>query len=138
VSKSSVSRRFVALASAQLTTWLARPLDDLEVRIVFLDGLHFRDHVVLLVLGVDAKGQKHVLALHEGTTENATVCKGLLADLRDRGLDVDRAVLFVIDGGSGLRKAIRETSGQVALLKLPLSSRHPWGRSFKRGGRLVA
>ena len=46
VSKSSVSRRFVALTSAQLTTWLSRPLDDLDVRIVFLDGLHFRDHVV--------------------------------------------------------------------------------------------
>src|SRR5262249_10184463 len=71
VAKSSVSRRFVALTSAQLSTWLARSLADLAVRIVFLDGLHFRDHVVLLALGVDAQGQKHVLALREGTTENA-------------------------------------------------------------------
>jgi putative transposase len=117
VSKSSVSRRFVALTSAQLTTWLGRPLDDLDVRIVFLDGLHFRDHVVLLALGVDAQGQKHVLALREGTTENATVCKGLVADLRDRGLDLERAVLFVIDGGTGLRKAIRETGGPTAVVQ---------------------
>ena len=109
VSKSSVSRRFVALTSAQLTTWLSRPLADLEMRIIFLDGLHFRDHVVLLALGVDIEGQKHVLALREGTTENATVCKSLLADLRDRGLDLDRAVLVVIDGGTGLRRALRET-----------------------------
>jgi putative transposase len=116
VSKSSVSRRFVALTSAQLTTWLSRPLADLDVRIVFLDGLHFRDHVVLLALGVDAQGHKHVLALREGTTENATVCKSLLADLRDRGLDLDRAVLFVIDGGTGLRKAIRETCGPTAIV----------------------
>jgi putative transposase len=117
VSKSSVSRRFVALTSAQLTTWLARPLADLEVRIVFLDGLHFRDHVVLLALGVDAQGQKHVLALREGTTENATVCKGLLADLRERGLDLDQAILFVIDGGTGLRKAIRDTCGRRAVVQ---------------------
>ena len=117
VSKSSVSRRFVALTSTQLTTWLSRPLDDLDVRIIVLDGLHFRDRVVLLALGVDAHGQKHVLALREGTTENATVCKGLLADLRERGLALERAVLFVIDGGTGLRKAIRETCGPTAVVQ---------------------
>jgi putative transposase len=117
VSKSSVSRRFVALTSAQLTTWLSRPLDALDVRIICLDGLHFRDHVVLLALGVDSQGQKHVLALREGTTENATVCKSLLADLRERGLDLERAVLFVIDGGTGLRKAIRETCGPTAVVQ---------------------
>src|SRR5262245_28998534 len=92
VSKSSVSRRFVALTSTQLTTWLSRPLDDLDVRIIVLDGLHFRDRVVLLALGVDAHGHKHVLALREGTTENATVCTGFLADLRERCLDLERAV----------------------------------------------
>ena len=80
VSKSSVSRRFVALTSAQLTTWLAQPLDGLEVRIILIDGLHFRDHVILVALGVDSQGRKHVLALCEGTTENATVCKVGRAD----------------------------------------------------------
>ena len=116
VSKSSVSRRFVALTSAQLTTWLAQPLDEHDIRIVFIDGLHFRDHVILIALGVDAHGQKHVLALREGTTENATVCKALLADLRERGRDLDRPVLFVIDGGTGLRKAIREAGGAPAVV----------------------
>ena len=116
VSKSSVSRRFVALTSAQLATWLARPLDDVDVRIVFLDGLHFREHVILLALGVDSQGQKHVLALHEGTTENATVCRALLTDLRARGLDLDRPMLVVIDGGGGLRKALRETCGATAVV----------------------
>src|SRR5207245_7295096 len=53
VSKSSVSRRFVALTSAQLTTWLAQPLDGLDVRIILIDGLHFRDHVIVVALGVD-------------------------------------------------------------------------------------
>ena len=116
VSKSSVSRRVVALTSAQLATWLARPLADVDVRIVFIDGLHFREHVILLALGVDSQGQKHVLALHEGTTENATVCRALLTDLRARGLDLDRPMLVVIDGGGGLRKALRETCGATAVV----------------------
>ena len=116
VSKSAVSRRFVALTSARLMTALAAPLDALDIRIVLIDGLHFRDHVILLAVGVDVQGTKHVLALREGTTENATVCKALLADLRERGLDLDRPTLFIIDGGTGLRKAIRETSGALGLV----------------------
>src|SRR5579871_1030668 len=77
VSKSSVSRRFVALTSAQLATWLARPLDDLAVRVFIIDGLHSRDHVVVLAPGVGSQGQKHVLALCAATTENATVGKAI-------------------------------------------------------------
>jgi transposase-like protein len=116
ISKSAVSRRFVALTSHKLTTWMAAPLDGLDIRLLFIDGLHFRDRMILLVLGLDSQGVKHVLGLREGRTENATVCKGLLADLRQRGLDLDRPVLFIIDGGTGLRKAIRESCGDVALV----------------------
>jgi transposase-like protein len=115
-SKSAVSRRFVALTSHRLTTWLAAPLDGLDIRVLFIDGIHFREHVILIVLGLDAQGVKHVLGLREGTTENATVCKALLAELRQRGLDLDRPALFIIDGGTGLRKAIREACGAVALV----------------------
>lgn len=116
ISKSAVSRRFVALTSNKLTTWMAAPLDGLDIRVLFIDGLHFRDPVILLVLGLDSQGVKHVLGLREGTTENGTVCKALLADLRQRGLDLDRPALFIIDGGTGLRKAIRESCGDVALV----------------------
>ena len=116
VAKSSVSRRFVALTRARVTAWLAQPLDGLDVRVVLIDGLHFRDHVILLALGIAADGHKHVLALREGTTENATVCKALLSDLRERGLDLDQPTLFIVDGGTGLRKAIREHCGRAALV----------------------
>jgi putative transposase len=116
VAKSSVSRRFVALTRARLTAWLAQPLDELDVRVVLIDGLHFRDHVILLALGIAADGQKHVLALREGTTENAAVGKALLTDLRDRGLDLDRPLLFIVDGGTGLRKAIRAHCGRAVLV----------------------
>ena len=117
VTKSSVSRRFVALTKARLTTWLAQPLAALDVRVILIDGLHFRDHVILLALGITIDGHKHVLALREGTTENATVCKALLTDLRERGLDLDRPALFIVDGGTGLRKAIREHCGRAALVQ---------------------
>src|SRR5262249_21679736 len=56
VAKSSVSRRFVALTTMQLASWLTRPLDDLAIRIIFIDGLHVREHVVLIALGVDVQG----------------------------------------------------------------------------------
>ncbi len=64
-----------------------------------IDGIHFRDRVILVALGIDAKGNKHVLGLREGSTEASRVVRSLLSDLVDRGLDADRARLWVIDGG---------------------------------------
>lgn len=116
VSKSAVSRRFVALTTAQLTNWLAAPLEGRAIRVLLIDGIHFRNRVILLALGIEADGSKHVLALREGSTENAAVCKALLADLRERGLDLDRPTLFIIDGGTGVRKAIRESCGALGVV----------------------
>jgi transposase-like protein len=95
---------------------------------VLIDGLHFRDHVILLALGIAVDGQKHVLALREGTTENATVCKALLRDLRERGLALDQPTLFIVDGGTGLRKAIREHCGRPALVHRGTDPDHGAGR----------
>ncbi|MEO6026742.1 MAG: hypothetical protein ABIR79_07755 [Candidatus Binatia bacterium] len=66
VAKSSASLRFVALTQARLTTGLAQPLDRLDVRVILIEGLHFRDHVILLALGIAADGHNHVLARREG------------------------------------------------------------------------
>jgi transposase-like protein len=112
VDKSSVSRRFVLRTEAQLEAAMRKPLGDQRWAAVYIDGLHFAEHVVVVVLGVDATGKKHVLGLREGSTENATLCKELLSDLVERGLPADRALLIVIDGGKGLRKAVREVFGQ--------------------------
>ena len=117
VSKSAVSRRFVALTKVQLRQWLSRPLGDWDLRVVMIDGVHFKDRILLICLGIEANGAKHVLGLREGTTENATVCRSLLRDLIDRGLPSDRAMLFVIDGGKGIHKAIVETYGRLAKIQ---------------------
>lgn len=116
-SKSAVSRRFVQLSQEQLAQWLARPIGELDLPVVMIDGIHFRDRVILLALGIDAQGQKHVLGLREGSTEATRVVASLLSDLVERGLDAQRMRLWVIDGGKALRKAIVQTFGACALVQ---------------------
>ena len=116
-SKSATSRRFVALSEQQLSEWLSRPLSHLDLPAVMVDGIQFRDRVILLALGIDAQGAKHILGLREGSTESTRVVRSLLSDLIERGLDADRARLWVIDGGKALRKAIVETFGATVLVQ---------------------
>ena len=117
VSKSAVSRRFVALSQQQLDQWLSRPLRDLNFPVAMIDGIHFRDRVILVALGIDAQGVKHVLGLREGSTESARVVRSLLSDLIERGLDADQPRLWVIDGGKALRHAITQCFGAMALVQ---------------------
>ena len=117
VSKSAVSRRWVALSQAQLHEWLSCSLKELDLPVVMIDGIHFRERVILVALGIDAQGDKHVLGLREGSTESTRVVRSLLSDLIDRGLDADCARLWVIDGGKALRRAIVECFGHRALVQ---------------------
>jgi transposase-like protein len=116
-SKSAVSRRFVALTTEKLAEWMARPLGALDICAVFIDGIHFREHVVLCALGVDVTGAKHVLGLWEGATENEVACKSMLENLVERGLASNRSRLFIIDGSKGLRAAIRNVFGKRTLVQ---------------------
>jgi len=116
-SSSAVSRRFVALSQQQLDEWLQRKIDALDLPVVMIDGIHFRDSVILVALGIDSRGNKHVLGLREGSTEATRVVRSLLSDLIDRGLDAQRMRLWVIDGGKALRKAIVDTFGPLALVQ---------------------
>ena len=116
-SKSAVSRRFVALSQQQLDAWLGRSISELDLVAMMIDGIYFGDRVILVGLGIDSLGNKHVLGLREGSTEATRVVKSLLADLIDRGLDAQRIRLWVIDGGKALRKAIVECFGATALIQ---------------------
>lgn len=117
VSKSAVSRRFVALSSTQLSEWLSRRIDAIDLPVVMIDGIYFRDRVVLIALGFDSQGKKHVLGIREGSTEKTQVVKALLSELIDRGLNADRMRLWVIDGAKALRRAITEVFGASALVQ---------------------
>jgi transposase-like protein len=107
----------VALTEQKLGEWLSQPLGELDLKIVMLDGIYFRDHCILVALGVDSDGQKHPLGIREGNTENAALVRALLADLVERGLSTDRALVFVIDGSKALRHAIDKTFGDLALIQ---------------------
>ena len=76
-----------------------------------IDGIHLGDHLVLIALGIDVERKKQVLGLRKGDTENGQVAKALLRDLVERGLDPERARLFVIDGAKALRSAIQKIFG---------------------------
>lgn len=116
-SRSAVSRRFVAATERQMAEWLGRELGSLELGVVMIDGIHIDDHVLLVALGIDSDGKKHVLGVREGATENAAACTALLADLRDRGLRTDHPVLVVIDGAKALAKAVRNVFGDRAIVQ---------------------
>ncbi len=115
--KSSVSRRFVALSTAKLKEWLAADLSGLDLLVIQIDGLRVGDHVLVAAIGIDGAGDKHALALALGATENAAVVKALLADLIDRGLQPDIARLFILDGAKALSRAVRGTFGGFALIQ---------------------
>jgi len=116
-SKSAVSRRFVARTRAELDAWTKRPLGDLDIVALMVDGIGFGDHTLVVALGIDSTGKKHALAIREGSTENATLCRSLLADIVARGVPADRAILIAIDGGTGLRSAVRSVFGDYALIQ---------------------
>jgi transposase-like protein len=105
-SKSAVSRRFVAMTQTALSELLAADLSGLDLVALMIDGVHFAESCCIVAMGVDIDGNKHPLALAEGSTENATLVTDLLVDLRGRGLDVTRPMLVGLDGSKALRKAV--------------------------------
>ena len=111
VSKSSVSRQTIEASEAEVEALLSRRFDEVNLLIIYIDGMEFGDHVMIGAVGVDAEGRKHVLAIREGATENATVAKELLEDLVARGVKADQKRLFVIDGSKALRTAINAVFG---------------------------
>jgi transposase-like protein len=116
-SKSAVSRRFVVQTTAQLEKWRSRSLVDLDLVALLIDGLHVGEHCLVAALGIDATGQKHVLGLWDGATENAALCQSLLANLQSRGLRTDRSLLVLLDGSKALHKAVRQMFGEAALIQ---------------------
>ncbi len=111
VSRSTVSREAVEASEAALEQLLERRFDNVELLIIYIDGMHFGDQCVLAAVGVDVQGHKHVLALREGATENAEAAKDLLQHLVEHGVDPARRRLFVIDGSKALRTAINAVFG---------------------------
>ena len=111
VSKSSVSREFKEASAERLEELAQRRFEELDLLVMYIDGLRFGDHHVIAALGVDSEGHKHILGLRAGATENAVVVKDLLTELVERGVDPARRRLFVIDGSKALRAGIDAVFG---------------------------
>jgi transposase-like protein len=115
-SKTSVSEMFVERTQAALEELMGRRLDDVRLAVMMLDGIEIAERTHVVALGITTDGVKIPLGLWEGSTENATLARTLLADLVDRGLDPEQAILFVVDGSKALRRAIKDVFGEHALV----------------------
>jgi len=113
-SKTSVSDMFIERTRTALSELMSRRLEDVRLAVMMLDGLEIADRTHVVALGITTEGVKIPLGLWEGSTENATLARTLLADLVDRGLDPEQGILFVIDGGKALRRAIKDVFGEHA------------------------
>lgn len=117
ISRSAVSRHVIEASAEALERLAARDFRHLDLLVIYLDGIQFGNYHVLVAVGVDAGGRKHVLGLREAASENTSVATSLLEDLVSRGVGLDRRRLFVIDGSKALRKAINQVYGRQALVQ---------------------
>ena len=110
-SAATVSRRMAVATARKVRELLERGLAELDLAVLMIDGLKVAEQTVVMALGIDTEGVKHVLGLWQGSTENARLAKSLLEDMVSRGLNTERPLLIVIDGSKALRKAIDDVLG---------------------------
>ena len=140
-SRSAVSRRFVKQTETALVELMARDLGGEDIKVLMLDGEHMAERCVVVALAITADGTKKPVGLWEGSTENKTVVRALLADLVERGLGFDDGLLVVLDGAKALSAAVREVFGAKAAApalhtaQAAQRSRSPAGQGAGVGGR---
>jgi len=124
VKKSSVSRNFVKVTKVKLEELMERDLSGLDLCAIMIDGIGFKGNLLVVSIGIDTDGKKHVLGLWQGATENAEVVTSLLEDLGRRGLDTNKRYLFILDGAKALSKAVKKMFGEdVAIQRCHLHKR---------------
>jgi len=142
-SRLAISRRFVRQTETALAELMSRDLSELDIKVLMLDGEHLAERCVVVALAITADGTKVPVGLWDGSTENKTVVRSLLADLVARGLAVDDGLLVVIDGAKALSAAVREVFGAKAAIQRCTLHKRRINRpsrpgSRRRVGRVVA
>lgn len=117
VKRSSVSRAFVEASKDELETLTKRKFHDQRMVAIYIDGAEFAGEMMVVAVGVTQKGQKFVLGLRQGATENAAVATALLEDLADRGVSPALPTLFVLDGSKALHAAVTRVWGRMAVIQ---------------------
>ena len=113
VTRSSVSRETIREAEKAWEQLSERRWDGVDLLVIYLDGIVYAEHHVIGAVGVDTEGNKHVLGIQLGTTENEAAVKDLLERLVAQGVDPGKKRLFVIDGSKALRAGINAVFGRA-------------------------
>ncbi len=117
MSSSTVSRQFIEASQEKLREFQERDLSGQDIVAIFVDGKSFADDMMVLALGVTMDGQKVMLGFVQTETENAKVLTNFFRSFLDRGLDISRGTLVVIDGAKGLRSAVKKAFTKRALIQ---------------------
>ena len=117
LSSSTVSRCFVQASGAKLREMQERDLSGEDVVAIFLDGKAFADAMMVVALGITISGEKRFLGFVETDTENEQVLTPFLRSLMERGEDISGGVLVIVDGGKGLRAAVKRAFRNRALVQ---------------------
>jgi putative transposase len=117
IAKSSVSRAMKAASQASLRQLMERSFSEHDILAIYIDGIEVVGHHVVAAVGLDDTGEKHLLGLVGGSSENAGVVKDLLHSLVKRGIDASVQRLFVIDGSKAIRTAIEQVYGEQGLVQ---------------------
>ncbi len=117
IKKTSVCRKFIRASSRRLQEFLERDISKHDIVAIFMDGKSFAENEIVIALGITMAGEKVLLGFVETSTENHVVCRDFINRLKDRGLNVDNEILFVIDGGKGLYKGINQVMGDKAIFQ---------------------
>lgn len=117
IKKTSICRRFIRASAKKLQAFTERDLSDYDIVAIFIDGKFFAENEIVIALGVTIKGEKILLGFVETSTENQVVCRQFLNGLRDRGLNLESEILFILDGGKGLHKGVKDVMGAKAVIQ---------------------
>jgi len=117
IEKSAVSENFIEASREKVRQLLERPLGELRLCAVLIDGTPFKDRQMIAALGIGCDGTKTVLGIREGVTENAAVISSLLGEMVERGLDFSTPRLYILDGGKALHQAVRRHAGEAGFIQ---------------------
>jgi transposase-like protein len=117
VKKSSVSRSFVKASAKEVGQLAERRFEGERFAVIYIDGTPYAGESMVAALGITEAGQKRLLGLRQGATENTAVCTSLLEDLCGRGLDTSSPTLLVLDGAKALHAAAKRVWGRNALIQ---------------------
>ena len=144
-SRSAISRRFVRQTETALAELMSRDLSELDIKVLMLDGEHMAERCVVVALAITADGTKVPVGLWDGSTENKTVVRSLLADLVERGLASTMGCWWSSTAPrpcprrcvrcSAPRRRSKDvpcTSGATSPITCPTRSRRGWTPSWSR------